>query len=208
MDLIPKNEVFQNDKRNSRKMFLSTDAICTQCGIIFNAAYEDDCIICEKTEIDAGNIDSRGNEGIRAHAERTIQYVKKMDSKKKNDIEGEEKCEHKDFIIGRQGVDLRILLDFHVEDIRALCEIHGCSEGGSRGKMVINIMKQLYPHLDKRINENLVRKMIIRNRKKFRFWKDIQDAIDRAKKPKSGKIQIIEAEECLDITEIIKDKNV
>jgi soluble cytochrome b562 len=209
MDLIPKNEVFQNDKRNTRKMFLATDAICTQCGIIFNSAYEDDCVICDPEINNIEDIEYENkseNKSIRDHVEKARQYVKEIDKidNEKRDDNKEVKCEHKDFIIGRQGVDLRILLDFHVEDLRALCEIHGCTEGGSRGKMVINIMKQLYPYLDKRINENLVRKMIVRNRKKFRFWKDIEDAITRAKKP--GKIKIVDAEECIEITEIIKDK--
>ncbi len=207
MDLIPKNEVFQNDKRNTRKMFLATDAICTECGIIFNSAYEEDCVICEKdivkTEYNLGYKDR----SIIERVEKARRYVKIIDSKKKEAKEEDEfKCDHKDFIIGRQGVDLRILLDFHVEDLRALCEIHGCSEGGSRGKMVINIMRQLHPSLDKRINENLVRKMIVRNRKKFRFWKDIEEAINKAKKP--GKIKIVDAEECIEITEISYRNNI
>jgi hypothetical protein len=114
-----------------------------------------------------------------------------------------EVCEHADFIIGRQSVDLRILLDFHLEDLRALCEIHGCSEGGSRAKMVVNIMKQLHSNLDKRINELLVRKMIVRNRKKFRFWRDIEDAISKVKR--SGRIKLVSADDC--ITELPGSKS-
>lgn len=203
MDLIPKNEVFQNDKRNTKKMFLATDAICTQCGIIFNSAYEDDCVICEKPDINNIENIERQDKSIREHVEKARQYVKIIDHAKK-DGNDEVKCDHKEFIIGRQGVDLRILLDFHVEDLRALCEIHGCSEGGSRGKMVINIMKQLYPYLDKRINENLVRKMIVRNRKKFRFWKDIESAISKAKR--SNRIELVSADDCIEITEFGKNE--
>ena len=200
MELIPNNEVFQEDKRNTKKMMLPTDAVCAKCGVIFNSVYEDQCLICEPYEKDV-DIDNKkeNKEDINITSIQILDEDKEYDKEK--DKEGNEVCDHKDFIMGRQSVDLRILLDFHVEDLRALCEIHGCTEGGSRGKMVINIMKQLYSNLDKRINERLVRKMIVRNRKKFRFWRDIEDAINRAKKPK---IRLVRAEECLEITEIVK----
>jgi hypothetical protein len=188
MELIPNNEVFQEDKRNTKKMMLPTDAVCTKCGIIFNSVYEDSCLICE----DYSEIKKETEKPV-------IRFVEEKDER------GQDICQHTDFIMGRQSVDLRILLDFHVEDIRALCEIHGCPEGGSRGKMVVNIMKHLHSNLDKRIDERLVRKMIVRNRKKFRFWRDIEDAINRAKKP--GKIRLVQAEECLDITEIPMNKS-
>lgn len=205
IDLISKEEVFQNDKRNSKKMMLPTDAICAQCGLIFNSVYEDQCLLCEFPGNDKyenkEDVDKKENkDGI----DRPVIEILKEDDKGK-DKEGYETCQHADFIIGRQSVDLRILLDFHVEDIRALCEIHGCPEGGSRGKMVVNIMRHLHSNLDKRIDDRLVRKMIIRNRKKFRFWKNIEDAINRAKKP--GKIRLVRAEECLDITEIPINKS-
>lgn len=194
IDIISKNEVLQEDKRNTKKMMLLTDAICAQCGVIFNSVYEDECVICDDYREIKDEIKDR--EDVE---EPIITFVEKKED------DGQEVCQHEDFIKGRQSVDLRILLDFHVDDLRALCEIHGCSEGGSRGKMVVNIMRQLHSNLDKRINELLVRKMIIRNRKKFRFWKDIEDAISRAKKP--GKIRLVRAEECLDITEIPINKS-
>lgn len=210
IDIISKNEVLQEDKRNTKKMMLLTDAICAQCGVIFNSVYEDECVICD----DYREI----KDGIKYGTKNEIKDETKNEIKDKEDVEepiirfveekeddGQEVCQHEDFIKGRQSVDLRILLDFHVEDLRALCEIHGCSEGGSRGKMVVNIMRQLHSNLDKRINELLVRKMIIRNRKKFRFWKDIECAINKAKRP--GKIRLVRAEECLDITEIPINKS-
>jgi hypothetical protein len=198
MELIPGNEVFQTDKRNTKKMFLNTDAICVKCGIIFNKCYDDDCIVCQDKIVDYPN--SKYKEGnIIKHVEKIRQQIKKIDHGQDKEL-----CNHEDVIIGRQSVDLRILLDFNMEDLKALCELHGCSEGG-RGKMVVNIMNQLYPSLDKRINENLVRKMMFRNRKKFRFWKDIEDAVNKAKKP--GKIKIVSADDCLEITEIGKRKS-
>jgi len=167
LDLVPKNEMCQEDKRNTKKTILPTDAICIRCGVIFNSYYEDQCVICDDTE---------------------------------------EKCQHDEFITGRESVDLRILLDYHIEDLRALAEIHGCSEGGSRGRMTIKIMEKLHSSLDKRIDENLIRKMIKRNSKRFRFWKDIEDAIHRAKK--SGKIALVSADDCIEITEIGKNRKV
>lgn len=167
LDLVPKNEMCQEDKRNTKKTILPTDAICILCGVIFNSYYEDQCVICE---------------------------------------DAEKKCPHDEFITGRESVDLRILLDYHIEDLRALAEIHGCSEGGSRGRMTIKIMEKLHSSLDKRIDENLIRKMIKRNSKRFRFWKDIEDAIHRAKK--SGRIALVSADDCVEITEIGKGRKI
>ncbi len=104
-------------------------------------------------------------------------------------------CNHKEFIFGRQSVSLRILLDYSIEDLRALSEIHGCAEG-SRSKMVVGIMKKLHSPLDKRIDESLIRKMIKRNNKKFRFWKNIEDAITRAKKHEH--IELVSADDCIE----------
>lgn len=179
LDLVPMNEVYYDDKRNTKKTLLPTDGICVKCGIIFNAYYNRDCVICE------GSGGGRANEEI-------IKIVKEGSGGKEN------VCDHKEFIFGKQSVSLRILLDYGIEDLRGLCEVHGCAEG-SRGKMVIGIMKKLHNPLDKRINEELIRKMIKRNSRKFRFWKNIEDAIHRAKKPD---ITLVSADDCIEITEI------
>lgn len=145
MELVPGRDVYDVDKRNTKKTFLATDAICTVCGAIINSNYVEDCVICD---------DSHNS------------------------------CDHKDFITGRQSVDLRILLDFHIEDLKALAELHGCSEGGGRTKTVAGLMKKLYSNLlDKRINDVLIRKIVLRNRKKFWFWRDIDSAMSKARKP-------------------------
>ena len=195
IDIVSKEEVFQNDKRNSKKMMLPTDAICAQCGLIFNSVYEDQCLLCEFPYGNKEDVDKKENKDS---IDKPVIEILKDDDKGK-DKEGHEVCDHTDFIMGRQSVDLRILLDFHLEDIRALCEIHGCSEGGSRGKMVVNIMKHLHSNLDKRIDEHLVRKMIIRNRKKFRFWRDIDSALSKAKRSK--RIELVSADDCIEMTE-------
>lgn len=177
MDIVPSSEVFQTDKRNTKKMLLPIDAICVKCGTIFNSYYEDDCVTC------IGPEDKNNKE--------------KGD---KDDNKSEDTCDHKEFINGRESVDLRILLDFHMEDLRALCELHGCSSG-CRSKIVINIMRKLYPVLDKRIDEFLIEKMMKRNKKRFHYWKDIADAMKRVKKSeKRTNIKLIGEEECIEIT--------
>lgn len=105
-------------------------------------------------------------------------------------------CEHGEFITGEQSVGLRVLLDFHIEDLKALSELHGVTEG-TRNRMVMNIMKKLFPVLDKRIDDLLIRKIMTRNRKKFRYWRDIESAMNKAKK-KRTKIVLVEADECID----------
>lgn len=206
MELVPNNEVTQEDKRNTKKMMLPTDAVCSKCGIIFNSVYENSCLICDDYHDDTNveiNVEINVVKEVIGDKDKDRGKPVLRILEEKDDVDKEVSdrcCDHTDFIMGRQSVDLRILLDFHIEDLRALCEIHGCSEGGSRGRMVVNIMKQLHPNLDKRIDERLVRKMIIRNRKRFRFWKDIDIAINRAKR--SGKIKIVDADECIEITDI------
>ena len=118
----------------------------------------------------------------------------------------EEMCDHKEFITGRESVDLRILLDYRMEDLQALAELHGCAEGGSRGRITIKIMEKLHSSLDKRIDDNLIRKMIKRNNRKFRFWTDIEGAIYRAKK--SWNIALVSADDCIEIPEFGKDGKV
>lgn len=166
VELVQTKDVYDADKRNTKKTFLTTDAICTACGTIINSNYEDDCFICD---------------------------------------DGYKTCDHKDFITGRQSVDLRILLDFRIEDLKALAELHGCSEGSGRTRVVAGLMKKLHANLDKRIDDILIRKIVMRNRKKFWFWKDLDDAVTKAKKPKG--VPLIDAKECVEPKEIrIKNK--
>ncbi len=116
-----------------------------------------------------------------------------------------EMCDHSEFITGHQSVDLRILLNFRIEDLKALAELHGCAEGSGRAKAVAGLMKKLHADLDKRINDILIRKIILRNRKKFWFWKDLDDAVIKARKPKG--IQLVDPKDCREVKEIkVKNK--
>lgn len=94
-------------------------------------------------------------------------------------------CGSTSFISGDIGVNLRLLLNFHYEDLRALCEIHGVIYGNRAG-MVVRILKELsnerLVEFDIRINEELIRRIIKRNHKKFWFIKDIEDAVYRVRK--------------------------
>ncbi len=145
MELVSAKDVYDADKRDTKKRFLTTDAICTKCGVIINSNYEDECVICNDPQ---------------------------------------DKCDHSEFITGHQSVNLRILLDFPIDDLRALAELHGCSEGSGRTKTVAGIMKKLHNDLDARINDTLIRKIVLRNRKKFWFWRDIESEMSKARKPK------------------------
>lgn len=166
MELVQSKDVYDADRRNSKKRFLTTDAICTKCGAITNSCYEDACVICDEVI---------------------------------------EICDHSEFITGHQSVSLRILLNFRIEDLKALAELHGCAEGSGRAKAVAGLMKKLHTNLDKRINDILIRKIILRNRKKFWFWKDLDEAVIKAKKPKG--IQLVDPKDCTEVKEIrIKNK--
>jgi len=171
MDAIPKEEEY-TDTRNTKKTFLLTDAICIDCGTIFNSVYEDQCVICDEGD-----------------------QIDKADSHK----DSRTKCNHINFVTGKQSIDIRILLDFHIEDIMALCELHGCSQG-SRVKMTANILKKLYPYLNERIDENLIRKIIRRNSKRFWYMKDIDTALQTIKSKK--RLKAVDASECYEVKQI------
>lgn len=171
MEIVSAKDVYETDKRDTRKMFLKTDAICTKCGVIINSNYEDTCMIC--------------NDHV-------------------------DPCDHSEFITGHQSVNLRILLDFPIEDLRALAELHGCSEGSGRTKTVAGIMKKLHSDLDHRINDTLIRKIVLRNRKKFWFWKDIDSEMKKVRRPN---VKLVDAKDVkrnkrrnqiVKVTEIVK----
>lgn len=141
MDLISKDEVETEDKRNSIKRFLETDGICVTCGAIVNNYWEDKCLVC-----------SCGGTGT------------------------------DNFIGGKTGVNLRLLLRFHIEELKAISEIHGVSIGG-RAKMVVGVLRDMEEkdskrfRFDNRIDEGLIRKIIARNKRCFWFVKDIESAV-------------------------------
>lgn len=111
----------------------------------------------------------------------------------------EKKCvickgDRRNFISGKIGVDIRLLIGFHLEDLKALCEIEGISQG-TRAKMVVGILKKFYgkskkisggsiDNIDRRIDERLVRKIITRNKRAYWYLIDIEGAMERAKRSK------------------------
>lgn len=171
MDVIPSDEVY-TDTRNTKKTFLLTDFICIDCGAIFNSVYEDECILCDE-----------GDQIAKAYSHKDNRPM----------------CNHINFITSKQSVDIRILLNFSAEDVIALCELHGCSTG-SRAKMTANIMKKIYPYLDERIDEMLIRKIIKRNSRRFWYIKDIDLALESIKSKK--RLKAVDASECIEISDI------
>lgn len=115
-------------------------------------------------------------------------------------------CGSNDLITGSISVQIRTLLNLEIYDLEALNELRGYSTG-SRPKMVINILRSLNSLSsleNKRINEELVRKIILRNRKKFWFMRNIDDIIRKTKKQiKLNKPMNIKL---VDIEDIIENK--
>jgi len=93
-------------------------------------------------------------------------------------------CGSEDFLVGEYGMVLRELLELDIEQIKTLCEVRNRSIG-SRSRMVFELFKMIFPKLtniDERIDENLIRKIIIRKRRKFWYVKDIEDAVFKIKR--------------------------
>src|SRR3990167_3524145 len=99
IDTIPKDEVFQEDKRNTKKMMLPTDAICANCGVIFNSVYEDECVICDDYREIKNEIKNEIKEEIKDIEKPVIRFVEDKKDSKDKDKEGDEVCEHTDFIL-------------------------------------------------------------------------------------------------------------
>lgn len=133
IDLVSHDQVQveKEDKRNSKKRFLRTDAVCVTCGSINNHYWYDSCIICMC------------------------------------------KCGSAEFISGKLIVDLRSLMDLKLEQIESLCEVRNIRIG-SKVHMIIRLLQDFDKKIfDKRVDELLIRKIIKRNKKKFRFTVDL-----------------------------------
>lgn len=84
------------------------------------------------------------------------------------------------FLSGKIVIDIRNLLELHLDDLKILTVTNGFSIG-SRPKMVFKLINKRYPLPVniKEIDENLFRKMILRNRKKFWYMRDIDNFLHR-----------------------------
>lgn len=112
-------------------------------------------------------------------------------------------CGNNNFITGNPSIQIRSLLNLEIYDLEALNELRGYSVS-SRPRMIINILKSSYSLNslnNRRINEELIRKIIIRNRKKFFYMKNIDDIITKTKKQiklnKPINIRLIDIEDCI-----------
>lgn len=90
-------------------------------------------------------------------------------------------CGSDEFLVGESSTVLRELLELDIEQLRLVCQLRGVSSGSvSRPKMTLELFRRIFPKLtkiDERINENLIRKIIYRNRRRFWYVKNIEDAI-------------------------------
>lgn len=104
------------------------------------------------------------------------------------------------FIYGSLSMDLRKLLNFHIEDLKDLCEIRGI-HGTSRAQMTVRLLKDFHDEkgnrygFDDRVNEVLIKKILKRNIRKFRFTVDIDCAVRKVKK--EIKLKLVEEEDVL-----------
>lgn len=109
-------------------------------------------------------------------------------------------CGNNSFIYGQLSMDLRKLLNFHIEDLRDLCEIRGI-HGTSRVQMTVRLLRDFHDErgnryrFDDRVNELLIKKVLKRNIKKFRFTVDIDCAVRRVKK--EIKLKLVEEKDVL-----------
>lgn len=85
-------------------------------------------------------------------------------------------CGDENFISGKIVIDIRTLLVIRLNELRVICVLHDIPLG-SRSRMVFGIIKKVYSSTS--IDENLIRKMILRNRKLFWYTRDIESAIKK-----------------------------
>ena len=114
-------------------------------------------------------------------------------------------CGCNEYVTGKLSISIRSILDFHIQDLKALNSIYGYNNS-SRSQMVINIISSIYPNLDKRINKTLIKKIILRNHKKFSFLRDIDAAMRSVKRVhmtgKSTKLNFVSTNDI-----IVEDKD-
>lgn len=148
MEHLDSSDIGSIDDRHDRRLYLESDFICLNCGVIFNSCYQENCIICTVHD-----------------------YV--------------HECGCNEYVTGKLSISIRSILDFNIEDLKALNSIYGYNSS-SRAKMVVNIITSMYPDLDKRINDRFIKKIILRNHKKFSFLRDIDAAMKSVKKVRTS----------------------
>ncbi len=94
-------------------------------------------------------------------------------------------CGSKEFVSGQIAIDIRTLLEIQLIELKIICVIHDISLG-SRAKMIYGIVKKLHgvdsdsgTYIKKKINENLIRKVIIRKRPTYWYVKEIEKLMSR-----------------------------
>lgn len=92
-------------------------------------------------------------------------------------------CKGSSFITGDIGVDLRLLLNMNMEELKAIAYIRDINVSNRIG-IILEVLKIYHPEIkgeikgNKRIDKLLIRKIIVRNRRRLWYWKDIDSFID------------------------------
>ena len=110
-----------------------------------------------------------------------------------DDNEHDKFCDHSEFVTGRQCVDLRNMLDLQLEELSFINSLQGYTNS-SRNRMVINVLKNKYKILDKRIDKSLIKKVIRRNKRKFWYMKNVESDMRKISMPN---IDIIKEVDCI-----------
>lgn len=94
-------------------------------------------------------------------------------------------CKGRDFVVGKISRDIRLLLEMNIDELKIICDLEGISPNNSRSRLTINLMRKIHPILKNRkyqlIDEILIRKIILRNHRKFRYMQEIEDFVKRKK---------------------------
>ena len=93
-------------------------------------------------------------------------------------------CGSSNFVSDKIAIDIRKLLNKHLDDLKVICILHDIALG-SRYKIVYEIIKRLYPFQcgkENKITERLIRLMVLRNRRKFWFVVDIENLVRKAER--------------------------
>ena len=84
------------------------------------------------------------------------------------------RCGSEEFISGRISKDIRILLNFGVDELRMIAELEGVS-GSTKIVITRNLIRKIYPnhiHINK-VSHDLIRKIMRRSKKKCWYLKEI-----------------------------------
>jgi len=94
-------------------------------------------------------------------------------------------CKPRNFVPSKISKDIRLILEMPIEELKLISDLEGLPANSSRVKLTINLLRKIHPILKNpnhsNIDEILIRKVILRNHRKFSYMKDIEDLVKRKK---------------------------